>query len=272
MFPGQVVSFDIDVRAGTFTSVSLPVEVDSDQVDVDLADNTDVEETRMRLGLRGELGHGTSRRVALPPGLPAAESFLVRVPPRGAYEVVLDEASGDLSGAALPVSLERLDSDTSTVVQVGAAVGTGTARALRWQNTTDEALTQVVRVRSLGCSTDCGPDDTYRLRSYDATGAFARFNTTGDQEAVVLIQNPRAATVNGRLWFWGPGGALLGSHPFTLSARRILVLNVATILPGTSGSITLTHDGGFGGLLGKAIAIEPATGFSYDTPLLHRPR
>ena len=130
-----------------------------------------------------------------------------------------------------------------------------------------------MRVRSRGCSTDCGPDDQYRLRAYDATGTFARFNTTGDQQAVVLVQNPSGSgTVNGTLWFWGAGGTLLGSHPFVLPARRSLVLNVATLLPGTAGTMTLTHDGGYGALVGKAVAIEPATGFSYDTPLLYRPR
>jgi uncharacterized repeat protein (TIGR01451 family) len=271
MVPGQKVSFDIDVQAGTFTSVSLTAEVDADQADVDLSDNTDVEETRMQLGLRAELSHGSAWRGALPAGSPAQETFVMRVPPRSAFEVVLDEVSGDLGGA-LPVSLERVQADTSTVVQAGAPVGTGRARALRWQNTTAETLTQLVRVRSQGCSTDCGPDDTYRLRAYDAAGAFARFNTTGDQEAVVLLQNPTAATVNGTLWFWGTDGALLAPRPFSLLARRSLVLNVATMLPGTSGAITLTHDGGYGALAGKTVAIQPATGFSYDTPLTYRPR
>ena len=225
----------------------------------------------MQLTLGGELGHGSVRRLALRPGSPAQEGFVVRVPPRSAYEVVLDEVSGDANGA-LPVALERLGADTSTVLQAGAAVGTGRARTLRWQNATAGSLTQMVRVRSLGCSTDCGPDDTVRLRAYDASAAFARFNTTGDQETVVIVQNPTGGSVNGTLWFWSGGGTLLTSRPFALTARRSLVLNVATLLPGTSGTITLTHDGGYGALTGKAVAIEPATGFSYDTPLLHRPR
>jgi hypothetical protein len=29
----------------------------------------------------------------------------------------------------------------------------------------------------------------------------------------------------------------------------------------------VTHDGPFGGLAGKAVALEAATGFSFDTPL-----
>ncbi len=271
MFPGQAVSFHVDVQAVAFTSVSLVAEVDADQVDVDLADNTDVEETRMDLALRSELGHGSDWRLALPAGSPAQERFAVHVPPRSAFEVVLDEVSGDLDGA-LPLSLERVDHDTSTILQAGAPVGTGHARTLRWQNSTAGTLTQLVRVRSQGCSTDCGADDTYRLRAYDASAALARFNTTGDQEAVVLLHNPTAGTVNGTLWLWSAEGTVLASRPFALPARRGLVLNVATVVPGASGTITVTHDGGYGTLTGKAVAIEPATGFSYDTPLTYRPR
>jgi hypothetical protein len=42
--------------------------------------------------------------------------------------------------------------------------------------------------------------------------------------------------------------------------------------PGRSGSVRITHDCGYGGLSGKAVSIEPATGFTFDTPLLPRPR
>jgi hypothetical protein len=49
------------------------------------------------------------------------------------------------------------------------------------------------------------------------------------------------------------------------------VLQTQSVAPAVSGSITLSHDGRYGELAGKAIALEPATGFSFDTPLLHRP-
>jgi hypothetical protein len=52
----------------------------------------------------------------------------------------------------------------------------------------------------------------------------------------------------------------------------VFVLNVATLLPGRSGAITVTHDAGYGGLAAKAIAIEPANGTAYDTVLEYRSR
>jgi hypothetical protein len=41
---------------------------------------------------------------------------------------------------------------------------------------------------------------------------------------------------------------------------------------GTFGSLTVTHGGPYGALVGKAVSLEPGTGFSFDTPLTYRPR
>ena len=39
---------------------------------------------------------------------------------------------------------------------------------------------------------------------------------------------------------------------------------------GTSGSIIVAHTCGYGGLAGKAVALEPSTGFTFDTALIPR--
>ena len=69
-------------------------------------------------------------------------------------------------------------------------------------------------------------------------------------------------------------GALLGSHPFTLAARNTLVLNTATVpgAGGQGGTLTIASDGRYGDLAGKTVALEPATGFSFDSPMSPRPR
>jgi hypothetical protein len=41
-------------------------------------------------------------------------------------------------------------------------------------------------------------------------------------------------------------------------------------LVGQSGSITIAHDGPYGSLNIKAVALEPSTGFSFDTPGVYR--
>jgi hypothetical protein len=43
-------------------------------------------------------------------------------------------------------------------------------------------------------------------------------------------------------------------------------------VPSGSGSLTVAHDAPYGALAGKAVALEPATGFAFDTPLEPRPR
>ena len=48
------------------------------------------------------------------------------------------------------------------------------------------------------------------------------------------------------------------------------MLNTATVAPGVGGSVTVAHDGRFGDLAGKTVALEPATGFSFDSPMLPR--
>jgi hypothetical protein len=36
---------------------------------------------------------------------------------------------------------------------------------------------------------------------------------------------------------------------------------------GHAGTITVSHDGRYGDLAGKTVALEPSTGFSFDSPM-----
>ena len=67
---------------------------------------------------------------------------------------------------------------------------------------------------------------------------------------------------------------LLHTQPFVLGARASLTLDTSSLVPlqQRSGSVTVSHDAPYGGLTGKAVAIEPATGFSFDTPFEVRAR
>lgn len=195
--------------------------------------------------------------------------YRIRQQPHSSYEVVVDGATAPV----LPLVLERVAADGTTVLQTAAAAGLGGTRSLRWENATSNAVDgELVRVRSDGCGPKCRSTATYRLRAYETTYAIPRFNNSGTQVTVVLVQNPHGDPVSGTLWFWSASGSLLESSPFTLAPKALLVLQAQTIVPDTSGSITLSHDGRYGELAGKAIGLEPATGFSFDTPLAARPR
>ena len=224
---------------------------------------------------RLELSHGSALMadLAADPG-PTANVDLYRLAqaPRASYEVVLDATSGDIVPQVL---LERIASNNVTVAQTATSVGTGSSKSLRWENVLPAPVTaEHIRVRGAGCGAACGPDDVYRIRVYETTYAIPRFNNSGGAFTVLLIQNPANYTITGRAWFWDPAGALLHIHPFTLAPKSLLALNSASVaaLQGKAGTITVSNDGRYGDLTGKAISLEPATGFAFDTPMEPRPR
>jgi hypothetical protein len=223
---------------------------------------------------RIELGHGSVlvADLAAQPG-PVADQDFYRIgqEPRSSYEVVVDAASGDV----VPLGLDRLAADNATVMQSGSAVGTGTSVSLRWMNTSSFAVVnQHLRLRSGGCGTDCAADDTYRVRAFETTYSVPRFNNSGTQLTVLLVQNPTGYPVSGVLYFWSPSGALLHAQPLALGPKQLFTVNTSTVpaLVGQSGSVTLANDARYGDLTGKAVALEPGTGFSFDSILTLAPR
>jgi hypothetical protein len=215
-----------------------------------------------------ELIHGWSETGDL---AQAPDVFRLRQQPYSSYEAIVDAVSGDAPAALL----ERIASDNATVLQTGAPVGTGTARRLAWQNLVPGAVSgQSLRVGGTPCAPPCGADDVYRIRLYDTTYSIARFNNSATQATVLSLQNPTPASVVARVMFWSATGTLLRLVESTIPARGNFVLNASTVaeLAGRSGSITITSDAPYGALTGKAVALEPATGFSFDDVMRPRPR
>jgi hypothetical protein len=190
--------------------------------------------------------------------------------PHTSYEVVVDSTSGDI----VPVALARLAADGSTVLQTANPSGVGGSVSLRWQNTTAATIVnQTLRVDG-ACAAGCGADDVYRVRAFETTCRIPRFNNSGTQITLLLLQNPSAYLIHGNVWLWNAGGVLLDSLPFTLDAKQTLVKNTQTIAgaAGKAGTITVSHDGRYGDLTGKTVALEPSTGFSFDSPMVPVPR
>ena len=214
-----------------------------------------------------ELDHGTIQHADL---LVRPDLYRIGQKPYSSYEVVIDGTSGDI----VPVTFERLAGDNLSILQTGSPVATGQSTSLRFENTTALTVTnQHIRVNG-PCATPCGADDVYRIRAFETTYSIPRFNNSGSQVTVLLLQNPAAYTITGHVWFWSASGGLQGSQSFTLANRQTLVLNTATVpgLAGQGGAITVSHDGRYGDLAGKTVALEPSTGFSFDSPMTARPR
>ena len=225
-----------------------------------------------------ELVHGSriaGNLAAILPGfVPDQEDpYRIHQAPYHSWEVVVDGTSGDIGAGAGP-ALDLVASDGTTVVLSSTPAGAGSSRSLRFENATATAIDdQWVRLQSAGC-TFCEAEDVYRLRAFDTTYRIARFNNSATQITVLVVQNPTDLPVAGHAQFWNAAGTPLASQPFSMAPRGAFVLNASTLsaLSGQSGSVTLSHDAPYGALYGKAVAVEPATGFTFDTPMLARER
>jgi hypothetical protein len=224
-------------------------------------------------GTQNELVHGSDQihdLGALAGPVADEDWYRIGQKPFASYEVTVDATSGDIGAG---VVLERMDSGGASIQTAQpVTIGLNYSQSLRWINATAAAVDdQYVRVMSSGCTTDCGPDDVYRLRAFETTQSIPRFNNAGTQITVLLLQNPSAYPISGNIYFWAvAGGSPLGVHAFTLPAKNTLVLNTSTVVPGVGGAITLANDGRYGDLAGKTVALEPATGFSFDSPMVPR--
>ena len=225
---------------------------------------------------QNELMHGSDQihdLGALAGGtLPDQDWYRIGQKAYASYEVVVDATSGDIGAGVL---LQRMDNGGG-VIQTAQPVtlGLNYSQSLRFMNTTGTEVTnEYVRVMSSSCTTNCGPDDVYRLRAFETTESIPRFNNSASQITVLLLQNPSGYAINGNIYFWRTDGTLLGSpFPFSLPAKNTLVLNTATVpgAAGVGGAITLANDGRYGDLTGKTVALEPSTGFSFDSPMVPR--
>ena len=232
-------------------------------------------------GSDNELFHGASQQHDLQtnPGPVADQDWYVVIShPRSSYEAVIDSPSGDLDLTFLP-DFQRLDSLGTTVLQTSEFAnisGPGFSVALRWQTAgTGPISIQFLRAESINCLLSCGAEDQYHIRFYETTVALPRFNNAAGQITVLIVQNATewARPIAGTVYFFNAAGTVVGSTTFSLAASASLVLNTATVpgVAGLSGTIKIAHDGGYGGLAIKSVALDPATGFSFDTPGTYKP-
>jgi hypothetical protein len=153
----------------------------------------------------------------------------------------------------------------------GPVSGAAQSFVVRWIGTADQR--DWIRFRGDGAR-DQTANDQYEIELQETTYFVPRWNQSGTQSTVLLIQNTSSTTVLGTILFYDAGGALLASTPLFPPEHGVQVLPLASIpvLLGQSGSAAIVHLGGSGALAGKAVALEPATGFTFDTPIAPRSR
>lgn len=227
-------------------------------------------------GTDNELIHGSNQihDLGVRPG-PVADQDWYRIGSKrqSSYEVVVDATSGDIGFNTN--LLQKVDA-AGTTIQNAASVTPGLdySRSLRWANTTNATLTnEFIRVGPGNCGTACTSADIYHIRAMETTISIARFNNAGAQITVLLSQNMTDVPINATYFYWSTNGTLLQTGTLVaFPAKSLNVFNTTNFgtLVGQGGSITIAHDGPYGGLNVKAVALEPTTGFSFDSPGVYR--
>jgi hypothetical protein len=218
------------------------------------------------------LFHGSEQRHTLVGNNPVDQDlFLVSPRPYSSYQAVVHGLTGDLDLTASDVQL--MDATGLGALQNALVTGGGGILSLQWHeaNIPSSALL-FLRVRDAACGTECDDRRSYRIVFYDTTYTVPRVNNSGTQTSVLLIQNATERPCDVAQHYFDAAGAHIASGPLlVLGGHRLAVVSTAEVFPGQSGSVRVTHTCGYGGLAGKAVSVEAATGFTFDTPFAHRP-
>lgn len=191
------------------------------------------------------------------------------------YEVRLAGATAGFDFGNCPEcgQFERVRYDDVLLQEDSSVVNEGSSpesheRTIRWIASYDQVDIDYVRVRGNTLFPD-DADSVYTVRFWDTTYGIPRWNVSNGQTTVFLFQNMTQGTVSGSIRLFTSNGALVHQEPFSLNRHMMVVFNAASIpgLAGQSGHAYVVHTAGYGGLSGKAVALEPATGYSFDTPM-----
>ena len=226
-----------------------------------------------------QLIHGQPQTHDLEGAIGADLDFMaVETRARRSYEVRAFNSNQAWTGlGTVNTSIVDRVNAAGTVLTAGFAPDTpgpssiGTWNAVRWVGAADQR--DFIRVRSnlVVAST---ANDQYDVELLETTYFVPRWNASGGQVTVFLVQNTTTGTVGGTLFLYNAAGALLHSEPLSVPRDGLQIFTTATLgaLTGLSGHAQIAHLGGWGALSVKSVALEPATGFSFDTPGAQRPR
>jgi hypothetical protein len=217
-----------------------------------------------------ELTHGTVQNHDLAGNGGADEDwYRFHSAARSSFEVRMDGFSGDFGY----LTAYRYANDGTTSLQSAFGnAGSGYATSLRWrEDSTGED--QFLRLVPYASATGHGTNDVYTIRSFETTYGIPRFNNSGTQTTVLQIQNRSESSVGVDIHFWNSAGAFLGTFTASVASKALLGVATASLgfAAGQSGSITVSNDGPYGALSGKAVALEPSTGFTFDTLMVPIP-
>jgi hypothetical protein len=211
-------------------------------------------------------------------GIADQDWFRISQKPYSSYEVLVDGLTGGL--APVPVTTPGTELGVHLIREGGVltvpsnALGaSGSARVLYFRNQTGAVLdSEYIRVSNALCGAACLATEQYRIRLFDTTYGISRFNNSATQVTVLVIQNTSDRVVYFNAHFFDANGTIQGTYSQNLAPFGTIVVNTSALagLAGKSGSIIVNNDGRYGVLTGKAVSLEPATGFAFDTLMVAR--
>jgi hypothetical protein len=214
-----------------------------------------------------------------PPGSIDIDHMIVTTRAHRSYEATVQGANlpfaADVTSCSDCARMDRQDAP-GNILTPGVSFdgtypffGTATRVAARWIGGSAD---QRDFIRVYGGSNgfaSWSENDRYELLIRDTTLAVPRWNNTATQVTVFIVSNQASTAVEGFVYFYDAAGALLHTEPLSVPLNGVRVMLTSTLAPlqGLSGSATIAHTGGYGGLAGKAVALEPGTGFTFDTAM-----
>jgi hypothetical protein len=227
------------------------------------------------------LGHGSVQVHDLDQGGTATNDIdwvAVATLDRHSYEVRLNNASVQFDWGICTdcAQFERVSIAgsilTEDVPSVAVGVNESYDRSVRWVATAS-TLQEYVRVTGHQDVAETA-NSVYTLRFWDTTYSIARWNNSASQVTVVVLSSQAQANASGNIYFYSSAGTLLHTQGFTLAQNQTFVFNTSSVpaLVGQSGYAQVAHTAGYGGLSGKAVSLEPTTGFTFDTGLTAMPQ
>jgi hypothetical protein len=204
--------------------------------------------------------------------------FRLQVPFNSSFEVLVDELAGGIGGpgAAPIVELAEITPTATSFILATPVTGFGSARRIASsyaESPTTGEKAFFVRVRGAACGAGCTAASRYRIRMVDTTLRVARFNTTGGQTTVLVLQNPTNAVQGLSIYAFGANGDQLGGFVTFLRPREVAAMNLASSgLANQAGGLQVLNIAPYGSLTGKTVQLDPATGFVFETPADYRAR
>lgn len=201
-------------------------------------------------------------------GVADSDWFFVTGRPWRSYEARVTAPSSRITVA----SLERIDTITLDVLQTAVHYQTPQGSVsqfvyLRW--IVDGSAANPSGSLKVTGQTNGTATSQYQIDLRDTTLFCPRYNDTNGQASILLIQAaPEGAnSCSYTAVFFNEAGTVTGTQSGTLHEADMATIATSTIagVNNTKGSARVVHDCGHNNLFAKLVALEPATGYSFDT-------